>query len=127
MTTSISSLSAHEREVLGRVPTGLLIGGEWRPATGGKTLAVEDPAPAHDTGEPDVDHAPWRLQVQADAEPEQEDGGGRQPGSALAQSGREQQANREPAEQVQPEAAPIVQDRMHSTLFLHSKFQIPSS
>ena len=44
MTTSISSLTDHERAVLAKVPTGLLIGGEWRPATGGGTLAVEDPA-----------------------------------------------------------------------------------
>ena len=28
------------------VPTGLLIGGSWRPATGGRTIAVQD----HSTG-----------------------------------------------------------------------------
>ncbi|MEH3053246.1 MAG: NAD-dependent succinate-semialdehyde dehydrogenase [Patulibacter minatonensis] len=44
MTTSISSLSDHEREVLGRIPSGLLIGGEWRQAAGGGTVSVEDPA-----------------------------------------------------------------------------------
>jgi succinate-semialdehyde dehydrogenase / glutarate-semialdehyde dehydrogenase len=33
-----------ERRVLESVPTGLLIGGQWRPATGGGTLPVEDPA-----------------------------------------------------------------------------------
>ncbi|MEA5456188.1 NAD-dependent succinate-semialdehyde dehydrogenase [Sinomonas sp. JGH33] len=33
-----------EAELLARVPTGLLINGEWRDATGGKTFAVEDPA-----------------------------------------------------------------------------------
>jgi succinate-semialdehyde dehydrogenase/glutarate-semialdehyde dehydrogenase len=33
-----------EQAVLERVPTGLLIGGEWRAATGGGTLPVEDPA-----------------------------------------------------------------------------------
>ena len=33
-----------ERHVLERVPTQLYIGGEWRPATGGGTLAVEDPS-----------------------------------------------------------------------------------
>jgi succinate-semialdehyde dehydrogenase / glutarate-semialdehyde dehydrogenase len=44
MTTSITSLSDHEREVLAGVPTNLLIGGEWRPASGGGTVAVEDPA-----------------------------------------------------------------------------------
>ncbi len=33
-----------ERAVLEQVPTELLIGGTWRPASGGGTLAVEDPA-----------------------------------------------------------------------------------
>jgi succinate-semialdehyde dehydrogenase / glutarate-semialdehyde dehydrogenase len=33
-----------ERSVLERVPTDLLIAGEWRPARGGGSLAVEDPA-----------------------------------------------------------------------------------
>jgi succinate-semialdehyde dehydrogenase/glutarate-semialdehyde dehydrogenase len=34
--------------VVEAVPTGLLVGGTWRPATGGGTLAVDDPA----TGQP---------------------------------------------------------------------------
>ena len=33
-----------ERAVLDAVPDGLLIGGAWRPATGGGTLPVEDPS-----------------------------------------------------------------------------------
>ena len=33
-----------ESAVLGGVPTELYIGGEWRPAQGGPTFAVEDPA-----------------------------------------------------------------------------------
>jgi succinate-semialdehyde dehydrogenase/glutarate-semialdehyde dehydrogenase len=33
-----------ERTVLERVPRGLLVGGQWRPAAAGGTLAVEDPA-----------------------------------------------------------------------------------
>jgi succinate-semialdehyde dehydrogenase/glutarate-semialdehyde dehydrogenase len=33
-----------EQAVLQKVPTDLLIGGEWRKATGGGTLAVEDPS-----------------------------------------------------------------------------------
>jgi succinate-semialdehyde dehydrogenase/glutarate-semialdehyde dehydrogenase len=49
---------AAERAALERVPTKLHIGGEWRAATGGGTLAVEDPS----TGEP-------LLEV-ADATPE---------------------------------------------------------
>jgi succinate-semialdehyde dehydrogenase/glutarate-semialdehyde dehydrogenase len=36
--------AAQERAALERVPNGLLIGGEWRPASGGSTLSVEDPA-----------------------------------------------------------------------------------
>jgi succinate-semialdehyde dehydrogenase/glutarate-semialdehyde dehydrogenase len=47
-----------EQAVLDRVPVGLYIGGAWRPATGGATLAVEDPS----TGEP--------LTEVADATPE---------------------------------------------------------
>ena len=35
---------ARERAVLERVPTKLLVGGQWRPASGGGTLPVEDPA-----------------------------------------------------------------------------------
>jgi succinate-semialdehyde dehydrogenase/glutarate-semialdehyde dehydrogenase len=35
---------AGERAVLAQVPTKLLIGGEWREASGGGTLAVEDPS-----------------------------------------------------------------------------------
>jgi succinate-semialdehyde dehydrogenase/glutarate-semialdehyde dehydrogenase len=33
-----------EQELLARVPTGLLINGEWRDASGGDTFAVEDPS-----------------------------------------------------------------------------------
>ena len=33
-----------EAELLAQVPTGLLIDGQWRDATGGKTFEVEDPA-----------------------------------------------------------------------------------
>ena len=33
-----------ERAVLDSVPADLFIAGEWRPATGGGTLTVEDPA-----------------------------------------------------------------------------------
>jgi succinate-semialdehyde dehydrogenase / glutarate-semialdehyde dehydrogenase len=35
-----------ERAALDRVPTGLYIAGEWRPASGGGTLPVEDPSTA---------------------------------------------------------------------------------
>jgi succinate-semialdehyde dehydrogenase/glutarate-semialdehyde dehydrogenase len=49
---------AGEQAALDQVPTGLHIGGEWREATGGGTLSVEDPS----TGE--------SLVVVADATPE---------------------------------------------------------
>jgi succinate-semialdehyde dehydrogenase/glutarate-semialdehyde dehydrogenase len=38
------STATDEARVLDAVPTGLLIGGSWRPAEGGRTLAVDDPA-----------------------------------------------------------------------------------
>jgi succinate-semialdehyde dehydrogenase/glutarate-semialdehyde dehydrogenase len=41
-----SVVAAPEREVLERVPTDLYIAGQWRSASGGATLAVEDPATA---------------------------------------------------------------------------------
>lgn len=44
MTSTLSSLPEHERELLQRIPTQLLIGGQWRDASGGATAAVEDPA-----------------------------------------------------------------------------------
>jgi len=36
--------SSREQEVVAQVPKGLFIGGEWREATGGGTLPVEDPS-----------------------------------------------------------------------------------
>jgi succinate-semialdehyde dehydrogenase/glutarate-semialdehyde dehydrogenase len=36
--------SAREQQVVGAVPTGLFIGGAWRPAETGATFAVEDPS-----------------------------------------------------------------------------------
>jgi succinate-semialdehyde dehydrogenase/glutarate-semialdehyde dehydrogenase len=62
-----------ERAVLERVPTDLFIAGVWRAASGGGTLAVEDPA----TGEPLVEVADAReddalaaLSAAADAQAE---------------------------------------------------------
>jgi len=46
--TQRRAMNAEERAALARAPQGLYIGGEWRPATGGGTLAVEDPS----TGKP---------------------------------------------------------------------------
>ena len=39
-----TSGSAREQAVVDAVPTGLFIGGTWRPAAAGATLAVDDPA-----------------------------------------------------------------------------------
>jgi succinate-semialdehyde dehydrogenase/glutarate-semialdehyde dehydrogenase len=36
--------SVHEEKVVGSVPTGLFIGGDWQPAENGTTFAVEDPS-----------------------------------------------------------------------------------
>jgi succinate-semialdehyde dehydrogenase/glutarate-semialdehyde dehydrogenase len=36
--------SSQEQDVVGRVAKGLFVGGEWREATGGGTLGVEDPS-----------------------------------------------------------------------------------
>jgi succinate-semialdehyde dehydrogenase / glutarate-semialdehyde dehydrogenase len=41
---STATVNAQEKSVLDRVPTQLYIGGEWRDATGGGTLPVEDPS-----------------------------------------------------------------------------------
>jgi len=38
------AVASSEQSVVDAVPKGLLIGGEWRPAEGGATLTVEDPA-----------------------------------------------------------------------------------
>ena len=50
--------SDSEQAVLERVPKDLYIGGEWRAATGGGTLAVEDPS----TGEPLLEVADAQVQ-----------------------------------------------------------------
>jgi acyl-CoA reductase-like NAD-dependent aldehyde dehydrogenase len=49
---------AAEENVLRSVPRQLLVGGEWRPAAGGATFAVEDPA----TGETLVEVADGRAE-----------------------------------------------------------------
>ncbi len=58
MTGATGPRSAGERAVLERVPTDLYIAGEWRAASGGGTLAVEDPA----TMEPLVEVADAQAQ-----------------------------------------------------------------
>jgi succinate-semialdehyde dehydrogenase/glutarate-semialdehyde dehydrogenase len=57
------TLESNERAVLEQVPTGLYIAGEWRSASGGGTLSVEDPS----TGEPLVEVADAQPQDALDA------------------------------------------------------------
>src|SRR4051794_9181897 len=42
--TASSVLTDREADLVGRVPTGLLVGGEWRSADSGGTLPVDDPS-----------------------------------------------------------------------------------
>src|ERR1700722_2629504 len=58
-----TATSERERDVLDWVPTDLLIGGEWRAASGGGTLTVEDPA----TPEPLIEGADGQEQGAWDA------------------------------------------------------------
>src|SRR6476620_823876 len=55
--SATASLSGESQAVLESVPKQLYIGGQWRDASGGGTLAVEDPA----TGEPLVDVADAKV------------------------------------------------------------------
>jgi len=43
---ALAGLDDHEAKVVHAAPTGLFIGGEWRPAEGGRRLVVEDPSTA---------------------------------------------------------------------------------
>ncbi|MFL6099972.1 MAG: NAD-dependent succinate-semialdehyde dehydrogenase [Actinomycetales bacterium] len=42
--TAASVLTDHEADLVARVPTGLLVGGQWRPGSAGSTLPVDDPS-----------------------------------------------------------------------------------
>ncbi len=44
MTTTGEHVPGDEARVIDAVPTGLFIGGAWRPASGGRTLTVDDPS-----------------------------------------------------------------------------------
>jgi succinate-semialdehyde dehydrogenase / glutarate-semialdehyde dehydrogenase len=62
-----------ERAVLERVPTKLYIGGQWRDASGGGTLAVEDPATAEqlvEVADAQVEDALAALGAAAEAQAE---------------------------------------------------------
>ncbi len=70
---SNAARSDTERAVLEWVPTELFIGGEWRAASGGGMLAVEDPATAHalvEVADAQAQDALAALSAAADAQPE---------------------------------------------------------
>jgi succinate-semialdehyde dehydrogenase/glutarate-semialdehyde dehydrogenase len=70
---SESVVSPAERAALERVPTDLHIAGQWRAASAGATLAVEDPATAEplvEVADADVDDAVAALAAAADAQAE---------------------------------------------------------
>ncbi|WP_314454328.1 NAD-dependent succinate-semialdehyde dehydrogenase [uncultured Microbacterium sp.] len=63
---------SRESELLASVPTGLLINGEWREATGGKTVAVNDPATGdviHEIADATVDDGVAAMDAAAEAFP----------------------------------------------------------
>ena len=63
---------AAERRVLDAVPDGLLIGGQWRPASGHREFGVEDPATQQElrtVADADADNALEALEAAADAQP----------------------------------------------------------
>ncbi|WZH37272.1 MAG: NAD-dependent succinate-semialdehyde dehydrogenase [Microbacterium enclense] len=63
---------SRESELLASVPTGLLIDGEWREATGGKTVAVYDPATGdviREIADASVDDGVAAMDAAADAFP----------------------------------------------------------
>jgi succinate-semialdehyde dehydrogenase/glutarate-semialdehyde dehydrogenase len=63
--------STQEQAVIERVPKGLFIGGEWRDATGGRTLAVEDPSTTEalcDVADANPDDAMAALDAAVDAQ-----------------------------------------------------------
>ncbi|MGO9763439.1 MAG: NAD-dependent succinate-semialdehyde dehydrogenase [Solirubrobacteraceae bacterium] len=73
MTASTDRRSASERDLLERVPTELFIAGEWRAASAGGTLAVEDPATTEElvqVADAQVPDALAALSAAADAQAE---------------------------------------------------------
>ncbi len=67
------SSSEREREVLDEAPNQLLIGGEWRDASGGATLAVEDPSTGEtvcEIADATPDDAQAAIDAACDAQPE---------------------------------------------------------
>jgi len=70
--TSSSAVTPYA-EILGRVPSGLLIGGQWREATGGSTFAVTDPGTEQqlaDVADATADDARAAMDAAAAAQPQ---------------------------------------------------------
>jgi succinate-semialdehyde dehydrogenase / glutarate-semialdehyde dehydrogenase len=73
MTGAGDRRSANEHAVLQQAPTDLYIGGQWRAASGGGTLAVEDPSttePLVEVADAQEQDAIAALAAAADAQPE---------------------------------------------------------
>ena len=67
------SSSEREREILDEAPNQLLIGGRWRDASGGATLAVEDPSTGEtlcEIADATPDDAQAAIDAACDAQPE---------------------------------------------------------
>ena len=67
------AVATHEQAVVDRVPKGLYIGGEWRDASGGGTLAVDDPSTGEalaEVADGQVDDAMAALGAAADMQAE---------------------------------------------------------
>jgi succinate-semialdehyde dehydrogenase/glutarate-semialdehyde dehydrogenase len=67
------SVSEQEKSVLDRFPRQLLIGGEWRDASGGATLSVEDPSTGEslcEIADATPDDAQAAIDAACDAQPE---------------------------------------------------------
>jgi succinate-semialdehyde dehydrogenase / glutarate-semialdehyde dehydrogenase len=67
------SVAADEQAVVEKVPTGLYIGGEWRDAGGGESLAVEDPSTGEaltEVADATAEDAIAALDAAVDAQPE---------------------------------------------------------
>ena len=67
------SISEQETTVLDEAPRQLLIGGEWRDASGGETLSVEDPSTGEslcEIADATPDDAQAAIDAAADAQAE---------------------------------------------------------
>jgi succinate-semialdehyde dehydrogenase/glutarate-semialdehyde dehydrogenase len=69
----MATMASHEQAVVDRVPKGLYIGGEWRDASGGGTLTVDDPSTGEglaEVADAQVDDAMAAIGAAADMQEE---------------------------------------------------------